>query len=175
MEVDAAWLEEVRKVTREARTQIDERYAAVLGRGADLLIQDVFPLLAGMVEGLTREGINVSVETRMGRQNRFGSGDTLGDLPGGVISTRLPSGQAGPKLTIWVGLAEIPAGKRIPRVVIRAGEVEDDVYSEDKKRTAERARQVILAFVEQVAEADRRSGLERRTLDRISRDFPRAP
>jgi hypothetical protein len=170
---DGAWLEEVRKITRDTRTQVDERYVAVLGRGVDCLIRDVFPLLAGLVEALTREGINVSVETRMGRQDKVRSGGALDSLPGGIVSTRLPNGEAGPVLAIWVGLTETRAGELSPRIVVRGGDVEGDVYSEDNERTTTEARRIMLAFAAQVAEVDRRSGLERKTLERITRSFPR--
>jgi hypothetical protein len=173
VEYDTAWLEEVRRVTREGRSQVDERYAAVLARGVECLIDNVFPLLAGMVEALIREGIVVSVETRMNRQDGARSNGPLESVPGGVISTRLQNGEAGPALTIWVGLTEVPKGRLFPRVVVRGGDVEGDVYSEDTERTAAETRRIILAFAAQVAEADRRSGLERKTLERITRNFPR--
>ena len=173
MDFDTAWLEEVRKVARDARSQVDERYAAVLGRGVECLIRDVFPLVGGLVEALTREGIVVSVETRTGRQERGQTGNGLTGVPGGSVSTRLPSGEAGPTLTIWVGLNETPKGALTPQVVVRGGDVEGDVFSESQERTTAEARRIMLAFAEQVAEVDRRSGLERKTAERISRNFPR--
>lgn len=94
-------------------------------------------------------------------------------MPGGSISTRLPNGEAGPTLTIWVGLTETPKGVLTPRVVVRVGDVEGDVFSENQERTTAEARRIMLAFAQQVAEVDRRRGLERKTAERISRNFPR--
>ncbi|HEY6072601.1 MAG TPA: hypothetical protein VIV15_04210 [Anaerolineales bacterium] len=60
-----------------------------------------------------------------------------------------------------VGLASVPGGSISTRLP-----------NSEAGPTAE-ARRIMLAFAQQVAEVDKRSGLERKTAERISRNFPR--